>query len=205
MNNIRCAAELAGRQIASPALSARSLSRQCFITRKGSHVAGRGSQVTRLSLQPQAQAFSTSQCLAKGKNKTGKAGKEEKQAQSSKGSNEAPADDPYDFTTLEAEIANALEKLKNDLSKLRAGGRFNPEVVENLRVQPDKSTEKTVKLSDVAQVIPKGRTVQVLVGEKDVSIPMLQSHHRQQRNSRLIHQNSTSNPSPQRSNPPPSP
>ena len=62
-----------------------------------------------------------------------------------------------------------MERLKNDLSKLRAGGRFNPEVVENLRVQLEKGNSKTIKLSDVAQVIPKGRTVQILVGEKDVS------------------------------------
>lgn len=58
--------------------------------------------------------------------------------------------------------------MKNDLSKLRAGGRFNPEAVESLRVQPDKNDKQTIKLSDLAQVIPKGRTVQVLVGEKGV-------------------------------------
>lgn len=171
MNNIRCVAELAGRQIAKPALSSRSLSRQCLIkrttcisvaTKQHQH----RHQVTRLNL---SQAFSTSRCLAKGKNKAGKAGKEEKQA-SSKTNNEASSDDPFDFTTLEADIASALEKVKNDLSKLRAGGRFNPEVVENLRVQLDKNADQTVKLSDVAQVIPKGRTVQVLVGEKDVSL-----------------------------------
>lgn len=58
--------------------------------------------------------------------------------------------------------------MRDDLSKLRAGGRFNPELLENLRVQPDKSSASKVRLSDVAQVVPKGRTVQVLVGEKDV-------------------------------------
>jgi ribosome recycling factor len=62
------------------------------------------------------------------------------------------------------------ERLKKDLSKLRAGGRFNPEVVEQLRVQPDRGSTQMVKLSDIAQVIPKGRVVQVMVGEKDVSI-----------------------------------
>ena len=69
---------------------------------------------------------------------------------------------------MEGEIAQAIERLKSDLSKLRAGGRFNPEVVENLRVQPDKSSNQTVRLSDLAQVIPKGRQVQIIVGEKDV-------------------------------------
>lgn len=77
------------------------------------------------------------------------------------------------MTTLEADIATALERLKNDLSKLRAGGRFNPEVLENLRVQPDKKSTQTVKLNDLAQVIPKGRTVQILVGELDVRLSYL--------------------------------
>ncbi|EME79326.1 uncharacterized protein MYCFIDRAFT_190278 [Pseudocercospora fijiensis CIRAD86] len=108
--------------------------------------------------------FSTTRCLAK---KGGKASREEKKADTKSSKGEAATEDPYDFSTLEADIASTLERLKNDLSKLRAGGRFNPEVVENLRVQPDKANNQTVKLSDVAQVIPKGRIVQILVGEQD--------------------------------------
>ncbi|CAK1363842.1 unnamed protein product [Cercospora beticola] len=109
------------------------------------------------------KSFSSSASLCK---KGGKAAREEKKAET-KGKGDAAAEDPYDFTDLEKDISNALERLKTDLSKLRAGGRFNPEVVENLRVQPDKQSNQTVKLNDVAQVIPKGRTVQILVGEKD--------------------------------------
>ena len=75
---------------------------------------------------------------------------------------------PSTLTTLESDIATAIERLKNDLSKLRAGGRFNPEVLENLRVKLDKSANQTVKLSDVAQVVPKGRVVEITVWEKDV-------------------------------------
>ena len=101
--------------------------------------------------------------------KGGKAAREDKQAASKDSGKAAGGDDPYDFSALEADIAGTIERLKNDLSKLRAGGRFNPEVLENLRVQPDKSSNQTVKLNDVSQVIPKGRTVQILVGEKDVS------------------------------------
>jgi len=99
--------------------------------------------------------------------KGGKAARDEKQQQESSG---ASSEDPYDFSTLEADIATAIERLKNDLSKLRAGGRFNPEVLENLRVQMDKGGSKSERLSDVAQVVPKGRVVQVLVGEKDVGL-----------------------------------
>ena len=112
--------------------------------------------------------FSTTPCLLK---KGGKATRDDKQdlPKDSTTSNE----DPSDFSALEADIASVIERLKNDLSKLRAGGRFNPEVLENLRVQPEKSSTQTVKLSDVAQVIPKGRTVQILVGEKDHTKPII--------------------------------
>jgi hypothetical protein len=108
------------------------------------------------------RSFTTSTCLQK---KGGKAARDEQKASGK----ESAIEDPSDFTALESEIATSIERLRDDLSKLRAGGRFNPEVLENLRVQPDKNNKQTVKLSDLAQVIPKGRTVQVLVGEKDVN------------------------------------
>lgn len=106
--------------------------------------------------------FSTSPSLLK---KGAKAARDESKSSQK---DAAPADDPSDFSALEADIAAAVERLKDDLSKLRAGGRFNPELLENLRVQPDKNSPSKVRLSDVAQVVPKGRTVQVLAGEKDV-------------------------------------
>lgn len=81
---------------------------------------------------------------------------------------EAEGEDPYDFSSLESGIEKTHEKLKNDLTKLRTGGRFNPEVLENLKVQLKKDSKENIKLGDLAQVIPKGRTVMVLVGEKDV-------------------------------------
>ena len=81
---------------------------------------------------------------------------------------EEAVEDPSDFNILESDIAAAIEQLRDDLSKLRAGGRFNSEVLEDLRVQPDKNSKQWVRLSDLAQVIPKGRTIQILVGEKDV-------------------------------------
>ena len=115
---------------------------------------------------PARRPFSTTPPLLK---KGGKAARDESKSQAASSKDTTPADDPSDFSALEADIAAAVERLKDDLSKLRAGGRFNPELLENLRVQPDKSSQSKVRLSDVAQVVPKGRTVQVLVGEKDVS------------------------------------
>jgi ribosome recycling factor len=81
----------------------------------------------------------------------------------------AVVEDPYDFTTLEEGILKALDKLKNDLSKLRTGGRFNPEVLENLRVHLIKDNKSSERLGDLAQVLPKGgRNLMILVGEKEV-------------------------------------
>ena len=78
-------------------------------------------------------------------------------------------EDPHDFTTLEEGITKALDKLKNDLSKLRTGGRFNPEVLENLRVHLIKDNKASERLRDLAQVLPKGgRNLMILVGEKEV-------------------------------------
>ena len=44
--------------------------------------------------------------------------------------------DPFDFIQLQAGISDALTRLKEDLQKLRSGGggRLNPEVIEQLRV-----------------------------------------------------------------------
>lgn len=79
-------------------------------------------------------------------------------------------EDPFDFSELDAGIEKALKRLGEDLSKLRTGGRFNPELIENLRVNLNKEGKKTERLGDLAQVLPKGgRMVMVLVGEKDVS------------------------------------
>jgi len=92
----------------------------------------------------------------------------DREKEESASSQSAEVDDPYDFSTLNAGIEKSLEKLKNDLSKLRTGGRFNPEVLENLRVHLVKDSKASERLGDLAQVLPKsGRSLMILVGEKD--------------------------------------
>ncbi|KAK6426342.1 hypothetical protein LTR95_016134 [Oleoguttula sp. CCFEE 5521] len=135
-------------------------------TARQQHLDGRSERCSRSSAYDRAvvrRSFATSPTWQK--KSGGKPSQEAKQANPK--SSVSAEEDPYDFSALEADIASSIERLKTDLSKLRAGGRFDPEVVENLRVQPQKSSNQTVKLSDVAQVIPKGRTVQVMVGESD--------------------------------------
>lgn len=77
--------------------------------------------------------------------------------------------DPYDLSRLHDGISTALSSLKDDLSKFRGGGRFDINAIESLRVQLSKATKETLRLGDLAQVIPKGgRMVTVLAAEEDV-------------------------------------
>ncbi|KFY78941.1 hypothetical protein V501_04943 [Pseudogymnoascus sp. VKM F-4519 (FW-2642)] len=91
------------------------------------------------------------------------------------GTKEAPEEwDPEDFSALRAGIVKANDKLSADLAKLRTGGRFNPELLENVRVHLDKDSKKTHRVGELAQVIPKGgRSVMLLVGEKDHIKPII--------------------------------
>ena len=82
------------------------------------------------------------------------------------------AEDPFDLSQLHNGISTAVARLKDDLSKLRAGGRFNTAVLEGLRVHLSKDSKDTIKLGDLAQVVPKGgRMVTLLAAEEDVSSP----------------------------------
>ncbi|OCK73817.1 ribosome recycling factor [Lepidopterella palustris CBS 459.81] len=85
-----------------------------------------------------------------------------------------PTDEAYDLSMLESGILKAIERLTHDLSQLRSGGRFNPDVVENLKVQLGKGGggKEVVRLKDLAQVVPKGRLLNVIVGEKDQVKPV---------------------------------
>ncbi|KAF7910225.1 uncharacterized protein EAE98_012180 [Botrytis deweyae] len=127
-----------------------------------------------LSSSSSLQFHSTPTFLKK-KDKSNKNSSSESDNSSSTSSSAAAEDnDPFDFSTLQAGIDKSLEKLKNDLGKLRTGGRFNPEVLEGLRVKLGKDAKESFRLGDLAQVLPKGgRSVVVLVGEKDHIKPIL--------------------------------
>ncbi|PLB33988.1 ribosome-recycling factor [Aspergillus candidus] len=78
------------------------------------------------------------------------------------------SEDPYDLSKLQDGISTALSQLKDDLAKNRVGGRFNTESIESLRVKPHKGSKDSVKLGELAQVVPKGgRMVTVLASEED--------------------------------------
>ena len=79
-------------------------------------------------------------------------------------------DDPSDLSQLQEGIVAAVSRLKDELSKLRMGGRLGTDAIESLRVQVSKGSKGKVKLGDLAQVFPKsGRLVAILVSEEEVS------------------------------------
>lgn len=119
------------------------------------------------------RAFSNSQTLYKKKDKA-KKGAATEQSDDDKplknSSGGAVPDDPSDLSQLQNDIAASVSRFKDDLSKLRAGGRLNTEVIEDFRVHLTKGSKDSVKLGDLAQVVPKGgRMVTVLAAEEDVS------------------------------------
>ncbi|KAK1141922.1 Heat shock protein ssb1 [Aspergillus melleus] len=80
----------------------------------------------------------------------------------------ATPDDPSDLSQLQEGIVAAVSRLKDELSKLRMGGRLGTDAIESLRVQVSKGSKEKVKLGDLAQVFPKsGRLVAILVSEED--------------------------------------
>lgn len=120
------------------------------------------------------RAFSNTHILYKKKDKAKKGASSEQsddddQPSKSTGGGGVP-DDPSDLSQLQNDIAASITRLKDDLSRLRAGGRLNTEVIEEFRVHLSKGSKDSVKLGELAQVVPKGgRMVTVLVAEEDVS------------------------------------
>ncbi|RDW73185.1 hypothetical protein BP6252_07092 [Coleophoma cylindrospora] len=107
---------------------------------------------------------------SKGSKSSKKGSKAAKSVEESPGSDE----DPHKLEWFEGRVAQCVDRLKSDLSKLRSGGRFNPETVENVRVKLEKDGKDTERLGDLAQVIPKGgRSLTVLVGDKEHVKPVM--------------------------------
>jgi ribosome recycling factor len=61
-----------------------------------------------------------------------------------------------------------LEGLTTDLTELKSGGKFNPKVLESLDVSVDKSGLETKKLKELAQLVAKGRTINIILYDQAV-------------------------------------
>lgn len=157
-----------------PVLPLRSSIAQCRSLKPSPHLAAtpRPSPTT---TSQYTRTFTTSPTLYKKKDKAAKKNSNsdgESSGSSGSAATGAGADveDPYDLSTLHSGITSAISRLKDDLSKLRSGGRFNTAVLEGLKVSLSKDGQDTARLGDLAQVVPKGgRMVTILVAEEEVS------------------------------------
>ncbi|KAI2783742.1 ribosome recycling factor [Daldinia loculata] len=87
----------------------------------------------------------------------------------------ANPEEPLNFADVESRIRRHDEHHRELLKKLRAGGRFNPDVVGALRVQPErKDPGVTYPLREVAQVISRGgRTISLIAHEAAYVKPIM--------------------------------
>ncbi|KIW02073.1 uncharacterized protein PV09_06568 [Verruconis gallopava] len=128
----------------------------------------------RLLAPAATRPFSASSIAFKksGKNNRGKE-KVDNNPRDDRASREAAAVEAFDFSDLESQILKAIEHLTHELSQLRAGGRFNPEKLEALKVTiQDGESKRTERVKDLAQVIAKGRNVQILAHDKSFVKPI---------------------------------
>ncbi|KAI0837505.1 ribosome recycling factor [Hypoxylon sp. FL0890] len=94
----------------------------------------------------------------------------------SEGPRHPPANkqEPLDFADVESRVQRQGEHFREALKKLRTGGRFNPDIVGALRVQPDRKSSTTYPLKEVAQIVPRGgRTISILVHEEAYVKPIM--------------------------------
>lgn len=83
-------------------------------------------------------------------------------------------EEPLDFADVESRIRRHDEHFREALKKLKTGGRFNPDVVGALRVQPDRKSGTTYPLKEVAQIVPRGgRTISILAHEEAYIKPIM--------------------------------
>ncbi|KAK6949422.1 hypothetical protein Daesc_009498 [Daldinia eschscholtzii] len=87
----------------------------------------------------------------------------------------ANAEEPLNFADVESRIRRHAEHHRELLKKLKVGGRFNPDVVGALRVQPDrKDAGTTYPLREVAQVVARGgRTISLIAHEAAYVKPIM--------------------------------
>lgn len=80
----------------------------------------------------------------------------------------------FDLADVEAEYARVDERFEKRLQEFRVGGRFNPEMLGQLRVRPDRDSAETYPLRELAQVVHRGgRSVSIMVSDADYVKPIM--------------------------------
>lgn len=156
-------------RICPPCLTGLSRSPQCRPT----HLRHKPSHDTlRRPKSPQQRPFTTTPRPPKKQGGKG-ASKRTVLVNSQKTSSFNDADDPTDFSALEAQIERIVAGLREEVKRIKPGG-VDVQAVEDVRVtlkkggSADKGEKEVVKVGELAQVVPRGRVLLLLVGEKEV-------------------------------------
>ncbi|KAJ9130858.1 hypothetical protein NKR23_g11994 [Pleurostoma richardsiae] len=97
----------------------------------------------------------------------------EQQPSDSKGPKADP-EDPFNFADIDHVYKKIDEHHEERLKKLLVGGRFNPDVVGNLRVHPDRHSSESYPLRELAQIAHRGgRNVSIIANEADYVKPIM--------------------------------
>ncbi|CAN8101176.1 unnamed protein product [Discula destructiva] len=100
----------------------------------------------------------------------------------SRGSDKAPAPSPasgfdreaaFDLADVDTEYAKIDERFEKRLQEWKVG-RFNPELLGQLKVQPDRALPETYPLSELASVVHRGgRNVSIIVSDASYIKPVM--------------------------------
>lgn len=83
-------------------------------------------------------------------------------------------DAAFDLGDVEAEYAKIDSRFEKRLQEFKVGGRFNPEMLGQLRVRPDKESTQSWPLRELAQVVHRGgRSVSILVSDAEYVKPIM--------------------------------
>ncbi|KAF3764241.1 ribosome recycling factor, partial [Cryphonectria parasitica EP155] len=81
----------------------------------------------------------------------------------------------FDLQDVDAEYARVDERFEKKLQEFKAsGGRFNPDVLGQLRVRPDRESTHTYPLHELASVVHRGgRSVSIMVSDAAYIKPIM--------------------------------
>jgi ribosome recycling factor len=83
-------------------------------------------------------------------------------------------DAAFDLGDVEAEYTRVDERFDRRLQEFKVGGRFNPEMLGQLRVKPDRDSAQSWPLRELAQVVHRGgRSVSILVSDAEYVKPIM--------------------------------
>ncbi|KAK8016342.1 ribosomal recycling factor protein [Apiospora rasikravindrae] len=84
-------------------------------------------------------------------------------------------EEALDFADVHSRLTKLASHANESLKKIKSGGRFNPDLIGSVKVQPDrKESSVSYPIRELASVIPKGgRTISLLVHEAAYIKPIM--------------------------------